>query len=53
MLDPLTREQVTPRIFGEMSVVVIDPVQFIIGYAGQAAARGQRRRSSRGSRASS
>jgi membrane protease subunit (stomatin/prohibitin family) len=38
MLDPLTGEQVQPRIFGEMSVVVIDPVRFIIGYAGQAAA---------------
>jgi membrane protease subunit (stomatin/prohibitin family) len=37
MLDPLTGEQVCPRIFGEMSVVVIDPVKFIIGYSGQAA----------------
>lgn len=37
MLDPLTGEQVTPRIFGEMSVVVIDPVRFIVGYSGQAA----------------
>jgi len=37
MLDPLTGEQVCPRIFGEMSVVVVDPVKFIIGYAGQAA----------------
>ena len=26
MLDPLTGEQVQPRIFGEMSVVVVDPV---------------------------
>jgi membrane protease subunit (stomatin/prohibitin family) len=38
MLDPLTGEQVQPRIFGEMSVVVIDPVRFVIGYSGQAAA---------------
>jgi membrane protease subunit (stomatin/prohibitin family) len=38
MLDPLTGEQVQPRIFGEMSVVVIDPVRFILGYSGQAAA---------------
>jgi membrane protease subunit (stomatin/prohibitin family) len=38
MLDPLTGEQVTPRIFGEMSVVVTDPVRFIIGYVGQASA---------------
>jgi membrane protease subunit (stomatin/prohibitin family) len=38
MLDPLTGEQVQPRIFGEMSVVVVDPVRFVVGYAGQAAA---------------
>jgi membrane protease subunit (stomatin/prohibitin family) len=37
MLDPLTGEQVQPRIFGEMSVVVTDPVRFILGYSGQAA----------------
>ncbi|HEX3344531.1 MAG TPA: SPFH domain-containing protein, partial [Polyangiaceae bacterium] len=37
MLDPLTGEQVTPRIFGEMSVVVTDPVRFVVGYSGQAA----------------
>ena len=37
MLDPLTGEQVQPRIFGEMSVVVVDPVKFVVGYAGQAA----------------
>lgn len=36
MIDPLTGEQVCPRIFGEFSVVVTDPVRFIIGYAGQA-----------------
>ena len=38
MLDPLTGEQVIPRIFGEMSVVVTDPVRFIVGYVGQGAA---------------
>ena len=37
MLDPLTGEQVTPRIFGEFSLVVIDPVRFVVGYHGQAA----------------
>jgi membrane protease subunit (stomatin/prohibitin family) len=37
MLDPLTGEQVTPRIFGEFSIVVTDPVRFIVGYTGQAA----------------
>lgn len=37
MLDPLTQEQVIPRIFGEFSLVVTDPVRFIIGYTGQAA----------------
>jgi membrane protease subunit (stomatin/prohibitin family) len=37
MLDPLTGEQVSPRIFGEMSVVVVDPVRFVVGYSGQAA----------------
>jgi membrane protease subunit (stomatin/prohibitin family) len=37
MLDPLTGEQVAPRIFGEMSVVVTDPVRFVVGYSGQAA----------------
>jgi membrane protease subunit (stomatin/prohibitin family) len=37
MIDPLTQEQVTPRIFGEFSLVVTDPVRFIIGYTGQAA----------------
>ncbi len=38
MLDPLTGEQVTPRIFGEFSIVVVDPVRFIVNYSGQAAA---------------
>jgi membrane protease subunit (stomatin/prohibitin family) len=37
MLDPLTGEQVQPRIFGELSVVVVDPVRFVVGYSGQAA----------------
>src|ERR1700733_1171998 len=37
MLDPLTGEQVIPRIFGEFSLVVTDPVRFVVGYAGQAA----------------
>ena len=37
MLDPLTGIQVQPRIFGEMSVVVTDPVRFVVGYSGQAA----------------
>lgn len=37
MIDPLTQEQVIPRIFGEFSLVVVDPVRFIVGYTGQAA----------------
>ncbi|MDB4942522.1 MAG: hypothetical protein JWP97_2056 [Labilithrix sp.] len=37
MIDPLTGEQVIPRIFGEFSLVVTDPVRFILGYTGQAA----------------
>ena len=37
MIDPLTGEQVCPRIFGEMSVVVTDPIRFVVGYSGQAA----------------
>ncbi len=37
MIDPLTQEQVTPRIFGEFSLVVTDAVRFILGYTGQAA----------------
>lgn len=36
MIDPLTGEQVIPRIFGEFSLVVTEPVRFIIGYTGQA-----------------
>jgi len=37
MLDPLTGEQVIPRIFGEFSLVVTDPVRFVVGYSGQSA----------------
>lgn len=37
MIDPLTGEQVVPRIFGEFSLVVTDPVRFVVGYTGQAA----------------
>lgn len=37
MIDPLTGEQVNPRIFGEFSVVVVDPVRFVLGYHGQEA----------------
>ena len=37
MIDPLTGEQVMPRIFGEFSLVVTDPVRFVVGYAGQSA----------------
>ncbi len=38
MKDPQLLALVQPRIFGEMSVVVTDPVRFIVGYVGQAAA---------------
>lgn len=37
MEDPLLFEFVTPRIFGELAMVVTDPVRFVIGYFGQAA----------------
>ena len=37
MIDPLTGEQVIPRIFGEFSLVVTDPVRFVVGYSGQQA----------------
>ena len=37
MEDPVLYEFVTPRIFGEFALVVIDPVRFVIGYHGQAA----------------
>lgn len=40
MLDPLTGEQVCPRIFGEMAVQITDPVRFIVNYSGQASAGG-------------
>ena len=42
MRDPQLMCIVTPRIFGEMSVVVTDPVQFIIGYVGAGRRRRQR-----------
>lgn len=35
MEDPILFEFVTPRIFGEFALVVVDPVRFIIGYHGQ------------------
>jgi membrane protease subunit (stomatin/prohibitin family) len=38
MRDPQLKCLVTPRINGEMSLVVTDPQAFIVGYAGQAAA---------------
>ena len=38
MIDPLTQELVTPRMFGEFAVQVVDPARFIVGYVGQAAA---------------
>jgi membrane protease subunit (stomatin/prohibitin family) len=40
MEDPILYEFVTPRIFGEFALVVIDPVRFVIGYHGQAAGAG-------------
>ncbi len=36
VVDPNTGLQVSLRIFGEFSVVVTDPVRFIVGYVGQA-----------------
>jgi membrane protease subunit (stomatin/prohibitin family) len=38
MEDPLTGEICCPRVFGEMSVRVLEPVKFIVAYSGQAAA---------------
>src|SRR5690242_10758285 len=32
MRDPQLKCLVNPRIFGEMSIVITDPVQFIVGY---------------------
>ena len=37
MVDPVLQQVVCPRIFGEFSLVVVDPTRFIIGYSGQAA----------------
>ncbi len=37
MEDPVLFEFVTPRIHGEFSMVITDPVRFVIGYYGQAA----------------
>ncbi|MDB4998741.1 MAG: hypothetical protein JWM74_6173 [Myxococcaceae bacterium] len=37
MLDPYTSEMVCPRIYGDYSIVVTDPVRFVIGYHGQSA----------------
>lgn len=37
MEDPILFEFVTPRVFGEFALVVVDPVRFVIGYYGQAA----------------
>jgi membrane protease subunit (stomatin/prohibitin family) len=35
MVDPLTSEVVCPRVYGEFSLQVVDPVRFVIGYHGQ------------------
>lgn len=40
MEDPVLFEFVTPRIFGEFSLVVVDPVRFVIGYHGQCGGSG-------------
>jgi membrane protease subunit (stomatin/prohibitin family) len=40
MEDPILFEFVTPRCFGEFSLVVVDPVRFVVGYHGQAAGPG-------------
>ena len=37
MVDPLTSEVVCPRVYGEFSIVVVDPVRFVVGYHGQSA----------------
>lgn len=37
MEDPILFEFVTPRLHGEFSMVVTDPVRFVIGYYGQCA----------------
>lgn len=38
VVDPNTGLQVPIRMFGEFSVVVTDPVRFVVGYVGQASA---------------
>lgn len=38
MIDPLTGEMVTPRMFGQFSLQVVDPARFVVRYVGQAAA---------------
>ncbi|WP_438030295.1 SPFH domain-containing protein [Sorangium sp. So ce233] len=40
MEDPILYEFVTPRIFGEFSLVVVDPVRFVVGYHGQCGGSG-------------
>jgi hypothetical protein len=37
MEDPVLFEFVTPRIFGEFAIQIVDPVRFVVGYYGQAA----------------
>ncbi|MGH7328920.1 MAG: SPFH domain-containing protein, partial [Polyangiaceae bacterium] len=37
MIDPLTGEQVSPRIFGEFSLLITDPVRYVVAFHGQAA----------------
>ncbi len=37
MEDPVLFEFVTPRIFGEFALRIVDPVRFVLGYYGQAA----------------
>jgi membrane protease subunit (stomatin/prohibitin family) len=37
MEDPVLFEYVTPRMFGEFAMQIVDPVRFVIGYYGQAA----------------
>ena len=37
MEDPVLFEFVTPRIFGEFALKIVDPVRFVVGYFGQAA----------------
>jgi membrane protease subunit (stomatin/prohibitin family) len=40
MEDPVLFEFVTPRIFGEFALVVVDPMRFVVGYHGQSAGPG-------------